>query len=94
MDSKYNFSKLFIIHWNARSIYSNLSEFKIYLYSKKPHLVCISESWLIPTRKPSFVDYVSLRRDRQNARGGGLLILCRHDVPHSLITLNPYNPGS
>ena len=35
-----------IISWNSRSLYSNLSQFKIYLYNKKPHIVCLCETWL------------------------------------------------
>lgn len=87
MDSGSNFQ---MIHWNARSLYCNLSEFKLFLYSYKPHLVCISETWLISSRKPTFVDYVSYRQDRVEGRGGGLLILCRENVKHTLLTLNPF----
>lgn len=87
-------SQLLIIHWNARSLYTNLLEFKIYLYLKKPHLVCITESWLIKSRNPTFINYVSYRKDRHNARGGGMLILCRADISHSLININPFHPSN
>lgn len=81
---------LTIIHWNARSLFANLAEFKIFLYSKRPHLACISETWFMPKYKPTFVDYQIFRHDRLNAKGGGMLMLCRSTVNCSKITLLPY----
>lgn len=85
-----NISPITIIHWNARSLFANLAEFKIFLYSKKPHLACISETWFKPKYKPTFVDYQVFRQDRLNAKGGGMLMLCRSTVNCSMIPLLPY----
>lgn len=89
-----NSPQLSLMHWNARSLCSGakLSEFKLYLYVVKPHLVCISESWLVAGCKPSFINYVVYRSDRLVGRGGGMMLLCRADVSHSTIALRPF-PG-
>ena len=30
-----------ILQWNCHSLYSKLTPFKIHLYAKKPHIVCL-----------------------------------------------------
>ena len=59
-----------------------LSESKILAYTKKPHLLCLSETWLKPeTDTPNFLGYKTIfRKDRQNGAGGGLLTLARDDI--------------
>ena len=89
-----NCPSMLIIHWNARSLYANLSELKIYLNLKKPHLVCISESWLVSGKNPSFVGYILHRKDRINGRGGGMLILARMDVQCMVKQLVPFQNGN
>lgn len=74
-------SSLQIIVFNCRSIYTKLSEFKLYLYRKKPHCVCLTETWLIPDKLPTFVNYQCFWKHRQNGRGGGIGMLIRSDVP-------------
>ena len=61
-----------IIFWNARSILNNLSEFKVFLYCKKPAIVFVSETWLTPDQSEqdvSLVNYTLLRKDRIDRRG-------------------------
>ena len=74
-------SAINIISFNCRSIYSKLSEIKVYIYATKPHCVCFTETWLIPNKLPSFINYRSFWKPRTHARGGGLGILIRSDVP-------------
>jgi len=68
-----------IIFWNARSIYNKLSELKYYVYTRKPHLVCIQETWARDDYMPSFINYRTFFKNR-GARGGGLLTLVRNDL--------------
>ena len=59
-----------------------LSETKILAYTKGPHLLCLSETWLKPEKDtPEFIGYkTTFRKDRQNRDGGGLLTLARDDI--------------
>ncbi len=83
-----------IIYWNAHSILSNLSEFKILLYTKKPAMAFISETWLSNKHSLNFINYSLIRQDRLLRRGGGILFLIRKDVIYKQITLNPYANGT
>ena len=37
---------LLLLMWNARSIFKNIDEFKKILDDNKPHIACITETWL------------------------------------------------
>ena len=69
-----------VLSWNCHSLYSKLSHFKIYLYSNRPHIVCLSETWLKDSRLPSFINYSPFFKCRSDRAGGGLAILVRNDV--------------
>ena len=69
-----------ILNWNCRSLYSNLSVFKVKLYSKEPHIACLCETWLKKDFIPKFTNYTSFFIFRHHQRGGGLAILVRNDV--------------
>ena len=64
-----------IVQWNCKSIHagSRLQELKIYMYSKKPHIACISETWLNTDSIPiNLIGYKVIRKDRPNGeRWGG-----------------------
>ena len=77
-------SNLNIDTWNCRSTVSNLSLFKVFLYSYKPHIVCLCETWLKPSRERSFINYFSIWTHRAGPqRGGGIAFLIRNDIHHS-----------
>ena len=76
--------KLEILAWNCRSLLSKLSYFKVRLYCLKPHVVCLSETWLRANREPNFINYRSFFKHRQDQAGGSICILVRSDV--SVIT--------
>ena len=69
-----------IIQFNCRSLYTKLVEFKVYLYSRKPHMVCLSETWIVQGKLPNFFNYSAIWNNRVNNRGGGVGILLRNDV--------------
>ena len=84
-----------LLQWNCRSLLSNLSQFKIFLYTHKPHVACLCETWLSPSRTPSFINYVALYSHRPGPQpGGGLAFLVRSDVSHVPFPLNPFPQGS
>lgn len=70
-----------ILTWNCRSLYPRLSQFKIKLYTLKPHIACLCETWIKDKYLPSFINYTPFFLNRPNRQGGGLLILVRNDVP-------------
>ena len=73
-------SNLHIISFNCRSLYARLSEIKLFIYNRKPHVVCFTETWLFNDVCPKFVNYKSFWRNRQHGRGGGLGTLVRNDI--------------
>ena len=81
--------------WNCRSLCSQgkLSLFKIILYSEKPHIVCLTETWLQNHKIPRFIDYTTFYKNRSNRSGGGVAILVRNTVMCSEIQLKPFLNG-
>ena len=52
---------LTIVQWNSRSLGRRISEFKIFLYTRKPDIVAIQETWYKSKNKtPSFISYGDL----------------------------------
>ena len=75
--------KLNIIQWNCKSIHApgRLSELRVLMDSKKPHIACISETWLTVNKNPvNIKGYKTFRKDRPRGHAGGLLFLIREDV--------------
>ena len=86
-------SSLDIIQWNCRSIKKNVDrkeELKSLLRTRRPHICCISETWLDDQiRTPSIKGYSKVyRKDRPNKEGGGLMILTRDDTKSKHVNLN------
>ena len=75
-----NRQQLVIVSFNCKSLNSKLSEFKVYLYAKKPHIVCLSETWLVAEKVPNFINYKCYWKHRQGGRGGGIGVLVRNDI--------------
>ena len=71
---------------------SKLSDFKIRLYTIKPHVVCLSGTWLRENREPSFINYCAFYKHRHEQAGGGIAILVRSDLAIRDKTL-VYFPG-
>ena len=86
-------NSLSFVQWNCHSLYSNLSHFKLFLYNYKPHVVCLSETWLKADRLPSFVNYTSFFKLRLNRQGGGLAFLIRNDLCVMDKTLEDFPEG-
>ena len=84
---------LIIYSWNARSMYNKLSELKLLLYSRKPHIVCIQETWHRNSIEPKFINYNLITNHRNNNQGGGTAFLIRSDVTFLEQTVNPYCNG-
>lgn len=85
-------NNLSIMLWNARSILSNLGEFQKRLDEDKPHIVCLTETWLKPDKNISFKKFNIFRLDRIN-QGGGIAILVRKEIEVKPLPANTYNGG-
>jgi ribonuclease HI len=84
--------QLIVIQLNCNGISSKLSELKLYIYSRKPEVVCLSETWL-KKYEPKFVGYDSIWKNRVGADKGGLGFLMRRDITYKEKLLNIYNGG-
>lgn len=73
-----------ILQWNARSLIRNGQEFKKYVddLSVKPSVICIQESWLISKLDFCIKGYSSVRRDRDNGRGGGVITFVQTGIQY------------
>ena len=76
---------LILLLWNCRSIVSNLTEFKNYVFKNQPHLICLTETWLNPSDKFILKGYNVFRKDRLG-RGGGVAILVKNNF-HSFLNV-------
>jgi len=86
--------QLTIKTWNCHSLYSKLLHFKIRLYADKPHIVCLCETWLKPSRLPTFINYKPFFFCRSDRPGGGTAILVRNDICVSEKKINYFDLGS
>ena len=78
-----------ILSLNCRSMYSKLVEIKLLVYNKKPHIICLSETWTVSDKLPTFVNYNIFWKHRSSGnRGGGLATLVRSDIIASEKVLN------
>ena len=58
------------------------------MYTKKPHLVCLQETWLHnDSKKMKILGYNIIRKDRTEWGGGGLLFAIREDLIYREIKL-------
>lgn len=58
---------LTIIQWNARSLIANGLEFNKFIdnQDKKPHIICIQETWLKPLLQFGLQGYNVIRKDNR-----------------------------
>ena len=76
--------KLKILFWNTRSFRQRSKEIPRIL-KDLDILVCV-ESWLQPEHSIHYPGFLSFRKDRTHARGGGILILIRKSLAYLEIT--------
>ena len=72
-----------LILWNARGIYSKLTQLKNYINLLEPLIVCITETHLKEKYSPKFQNYTVYRKDRDDGFGG-LLILTHNSITTKL----------
>ena len=72
-----------ICQFNCNRMSARLSELRLYVYSRKPDVMCLCETWS-PTPEPRFVGYQAVWKHRVGRQGGGLCVLIRNDIPFTL----------
>jgi len=85
-------NKVEIIFWNCRSIYNKLFELKKYIYTTKPSIICLQETWVKDEFQPNFINYKVFYKNR-NGRGGGIATLVRNDLIGEEKNLITYGGG-
>ena len=76
-------SKLKCVYFNARSIVNKRAEIELLVHEENPDVIGITETWLRPDIEDSEINldsYALFRKDRTNARGGGVLIYIRETL--------------
>lgn len=74
-----------VITWNARGIRKKYFEFLNFLNSNKVDIALITETWLTSEVRLPSSDYKCYRVDRTDLKGGGVAILIRKSIQHSLL---------
>jgi len=69
---------------NARSVKNKFNDLQHYLVNESPDIVCITESWLLPSCPDVLVvgecNYTLFRKDRVGTVGGGVCVLLNNDT--------------
>ena len=84
---------LVLLVWNCYSINSNLIEFKNYIYNNKPHIICLTETWLKLIDKFKIPGYKIYRKDRFGNGGGVSILICDSIKSRNHGTFSYYNDG-
>ena len=79
--------------WNCRSLYNKLTEFKVEVYLKKPHIICLQETFIVDDREPALINYQGYFKNRAG-RGGGVAVFVRSDMIVIPTSVNIYNQAS
>lgn len=82
---------LHIYQLNCNSLANKLAEIKLYIYRKKPDIVCLCET-MVKKHEPKFIGYNVLWKHREGDKGG-LAVLIRHDISFRNISLTLFLKG-
>lgn len=81
-------NELQVIQFNCNSLLNKLPEIKLYIYTKKPEIVCLCETF-IKKGEPKFIGYYHYWKHRDSHKGG-LATLVRKDLASRIKLLTPY----
>lgn len=86
--------KLFkLVQFNCNGLFSRLSELKLYLFTVKPDVVCLCETW-VRGNPPKFPGYQAVWQNCPVGMGGGLCTLVRSDISFREVKLSIYDGGN
>jgi len=85
---------LSVVTLNCNSLYARLAEVKLLLYSLKPSVMCLTETWVKDAYLPTFIGYHGLWANRTAHGGGGLCILVHQSLCFQEINLDHFQGGA
>ena len=77
-----------VIYWNAQSMKKKSESLRYFSYTRKPHVIAFSETWLKPWTPDSYYEfngYTMHRLDRIVDRAGGVSIYVKDSIPQMRI---------
>ena len=80
-----------VLQWNARGLRTHCGQFKQLIQEKTPSVpvICVQETCLKPHHKsPSVPGYDTIRQDRPNLNGGGLIIYISNTLAYHRLQIN------
>ena len=80
-----------VLYFNVRSLLPKIDELRALSQVHKPHLICITETWLdnqILDSEVCIDDYDIVRHDR-NRQGGGVLIFVAQSLSYNVLVSGP-----
>ena len=86
MITKVKSDKIKIEHINAQSIQGHLDEIRLLINDRNIDILCVSETWLLPTVENRFInipDFNIFRHDE--GRGGGVCVYVRDSLKTSQV---------
>ena len=86
-------NSLNIMYFNAQSLLPKMDKLRALVDARKPHIVCIVETWLSPTicdNEVSLEGFQVLRLDR-NRCGGGIIMLIHYSLVPKVVVAGPDN---
>ena len=87
-------NSLLLLLWNARSILGKKEEIQKILDDNKPHITCITETWLKNKNTLQLNGYEILRKDRDFGRtGGGVAFIVNKHLNYYQLQLQHYPNG-
>jgi len=82
-----------VYQFNCNGLSKKLTEIKMFLYTRKPDVFCLCETW-VKIREPKFIGYRAVWKNRVGAPKGGLVILIREDISFNVKTLTDFDGGN
>src|SRR5688572_21749673 len=81
--------ELNVMQWNCRSFQAHKHELERYLQEAAvaPDIVCVEETLLKPGKNPQIDGYSIYRQDHPLSQGGGLALLLKEGINHTLMCL-------
>lgn len=73
------------MHINIRSLLAKINIIRDYILGKNTDIVGITETWLTPNIADDFLiinGYKLIKRDRNEGRGGGILVYIKAELRH------------
>ena len=85
-------AELEVMQFNCNGLAKKLSEVKVFIYCRKPDIVCLSETWLKKS-EPRFLGYKAWWQHRIGAEKGGMAILVREDIDYVVKNIEGFAEG-